>query len=738
MPFAPSPKQTKVPTHTPTVPQLGSEHSFEDAEAGAATQADLGTQLSHAAQFGHGFPSPIQTKLNIGQPGDKYEQEADQMAAKVMRMPNPEGGVGEWGSEGAGEQLQRLPEEEEELQQRPLVQREAMPEEEDEELAQAKFQVQRQAIPDEEDEDLQMKPALQQQTVLEEKEDTLQAKPQIQANGEAPAVPANFETQLAQKRGSGNPLSNETRAFMEPRFGADFSNVRVHETPDLANSIQAQAFTHGQDIYFNSGKYNPRSSGGKELLAHELTHVVQQSDLSTSSVLQAREATSFSENNPDKLKKITSVEKLLRLFATGRTTFWLGRPEYSDGFTKDWIQGQGEGKVKDEIHRRLAIKRQRMRNDHISYFKYYVERKMGKGKIPYIDGSRIPWLKEVVNYYKGRLEEDLGGLDKEIKDTINKAGGLIVSIFTGYIDKNTTQWTPKKQGTFEEAAKRFAQHHNAVGISNNQLVTGESAAMSAKTMDEVIARVTHTKIRVKKIVGKNIPISTLAFFTHGLPNSLDFSARGDRISSKNAKPRRTISPDDFAKKVGNSLADDAKVIMYACDTAGLDEQDQDEKSDGEGTFADALRDSLNTNGQQREVWGHRNAADTIGNPKWRVFQGQKEGGQAEELFGSNTHQAADNARKRLAVAIAKAIEEKTGKVIPSKMYGSKVIENADPKKKAEYRKHNKAAWTFWRWIAREMPFVPKTMRNFEAQENNNLVGWFVHRYIQHHSKEITE
>jgi hypothetical protein len=51
--------------------------------------------------------------------------------------------------------------------------------------------------------------------------------------------------------------------------------VRVHETPDLANAIQAQAFTHGQDIYFNSGKYNPGSSGGKELLAHELTHTMQ-------------------------------------------------------------------------------------------------------------------------------------------------------------------------------------------------------------------------------------------------------------------------------------------------------------------------------------------------------------------------------------------------------------------------------------------------------------------------------
>ncbi|MBE9070472.1 DUF4157 domain-containing protein, partial [Leptolyngbya cf. ectocarpi LEGE 11479] len=168
---------------------------------------------------------PVQAKLTIGQPGDKYEQEADQMAAKVMAMPDS------------------------------AVQREAMPEEEEE--LQAKQELQREAMPEEEDE-------------------TLQAKPQLQAKGSVPEAPTNFDSQLAQQKGGGQPLSDKTRAFMEPRFGSDFGDVRVHETPDLANAIQAQAFTHGQDIYFNSGKYNPGSSGGKELLAHELTHVVQQ------------------------------------------------------------------------------------------------------------------------------------------------------------------------------------------------------------------------------------------------------------------------------------------------------------------------------------------------------------------------------------------------------------------------------------------------------------------------------
>ena len=179
------------------------------------------------------------------------------MAAKVMRMPEPDRGAGEQGSRGAvGTGLVPA-----QLQKKTLLQREAIPEEKEDEKVQMKSAVQREVMPEEE----------------EEEEETLQAKPQIQAKGGTPEVPGNFEGQLASHRGGGQPLSDETRAFMEPRFGTDFSGVRVHNTPDLANAIQAQAFTHGQDIYFNSGKYNPGSSGGKELLAHELTHVVQQS-----------------------------------------------------------------------------------------------------------------------------------------------------------------------------------------------------------------------------------------------------------------------------------------------------------------------------------------------------------------------------------------------------------------------------------------------------------------------------
>lgn len=81
-------------------------------------------------------------------------------------------------------------------------------------------------------------------------------------------------------RSSGQPLDPETRAFMEPRFGHDFSNVRIHtdaRAAESAQAVNALAFTVGSDIAFSSGQYSPHLSSGRQLLAHELAHVTQQS-----------------------------------------------------------------------------------------------------------------------------------------------------------------------------------------------------------------------------------------------------------------------------------------------------------------------------------------------------------------------------------------------------------------------------------------------------------------------------
>lgn len=88
-----------------------------------------------------------------------------------------------------------------------------------------------------------------------------------------------LQNRLNSSKGSGDPLPDQTRSGMEDNIGADFGNVRVHTGSDavqMSQDIGAQAFTHGSDIYFNEGKYQPETSEGKHLLAHELTHTVQQ------------------------------------------------------------------------------------------------------------------------------------------------------------------------------------------------------------------------------------------------------------------------------------------------------------------------------------------------------------------------------------------------------------------------------------------------------------------------------
>jgi hypothetical protein len=88
-------------------------------------------------------------------------------------------------------------------------------------------------------------------------------------------------------RTPGQPLDVATRAFMEPRFGWDFSKVRVHtdgKAGTSTRSIQALAYTSGHDIVFNNGQYSPHTERGKRLLAHELAHVVQQRSASQGGV----------------------------------------------------------------------------------------------------------------------------------------------------------------------------------------------------------------------------------------------------------------------------------------------------------------------------------------------------------------------------------------------------------------------------------------------------------------------
>ena len=114
--------------------------------------------------------------------------------------------------------------------------------------------------------------------VEEEEEETLQAK---EIPSQIPEVTPNLEARINTIRGSGQPLPESTRAFFESRFGHDFSQVRVHTdtlAAESAREVNARAFTVGQNVVFGVREYSLGTTEGRRLLAHELTHIVQQKE----------------------------------------------------------------------------------------------------------------------------------------------------------------------------------------------------------------------------------------------------------------------------------------------------------------------------------------------------------------------------------------------------------------------------------------------------------------------------
>ncbi|GAB3255292.1 eCIS core domain-containing protein [Chitinimonas naiadis] len=208
---------------------------------------------------------PVQAKLTLGAVGDAHEQEADAMAERVMRMPLTETPT------ATGEAVQRQCSSCE--QEEPIQRKCADCEEED--------KVQRATTPAQEEEEKQQDKEKKPDEAIARKHDTA-AGPTTgssDAGGAGGGLPASTAARIQQRRGSGSGLPASERGFFEPRFGQRFDGVKVHadgEAAQLSQSLGARAFTVGRDVFFGAGEYRPGTSHGRHLLAHELTHVLQQ------------------------------------------------------------------------------------------------------------------------------------------------------------------------------------------------------------------------------------------------------------------------------------------------------------------------------------------------------------------------------------------------------------------------------------------------------------------------------
>jgi hypothetical protein len=335
---APAPSQTSVNAESSDLLQHKEESKTSELlteHQSLIPQRRSTQQSSHAPPILHeachsGVPTGIglQPKLTIGRVGDRYEQEADRVASDVVhRLNRPQSRLSPSQSEGAtiqrspnisSIQRQEVPEEEKEetVQQSPdpnFIQRQEAPEDEDEETIQQSPDpnfIQRQETPEEdkeEEETIQRSPDLnliqrqetpededkeeetvqqspdpnlvqRQETPEDEEEETVQ-RATVQNQPKSNTSSTSLSTSIKQARSSGQSLPVPFRRSMEQAFSADFRSVKIHtdsRADQLNRSIHAQAFTTQQDIFFRQGAYDPHSQTGQELVAHELTHVVQQ------------------------------------------------------------------------------------------------------------------------------------------------------------------------------------------------------------------------------------------------------------------------------------------------------------------------------------------------------------------------------------------------------------------------------------------------------------------------------
>ena len=222
----------------------------------------------------------VQAKLRVSSPSDPAEHEAESTATRVMRMPAPEGTTG---ASLAAPSAQRATDEREKKK----------PEEEK--------QVRRRLL----------SPYLARYARRGVFGGTLQLKSEGAAAG-APDVGANVEAEIERSRGTGSPLPPTVRRFMEPRFRADFGGVRIHtndRAATLSRQLGARAFTVGNQIFFGRGQYQPETSDGQELLAHELTHTIQQG-----SVVQRAADATVSVQSPRQAQRL-GISDALDYFA---------------------------------------------------------------------------------------------------------------------------------------------------------------------------------------------------------------------------------------------------------------------------------------------------------------------------------------------------------------------------------------------------------------------------------------
>jgi len=244
---------------------MGSTHQETETSTDIAPKSALVESAKKALQpkVGRRFSTAItQAKLQVGAADDPYEREADQVADAVMRHFSRSGGISQ---DQATETVARTP-----------ISR----------ITRSHFNSSNTPAPG--------------TKIARSTAPSAAAGP---AGGE---VESSIESRIQRASGSGESLDSDTRSRFEGAMGTDLSGVRIHNNSAIAPQIGAHAFTHGSDVHFSPGAYNPGSASGQHLLAHELTHVVQQTGSANRVQAKLWSADTFKEKTAIKSRMIGS------------------------------------------------------------------------------------------------------------------------------------------------------------------------------------------------------------------------------------------------------------------------------------------------------------------------------------------------------------------------------------------------------------------------------------------------
>ncbi len=245
---------------------------------------------------------------------------------------------------------------------------------------------------------------------------------------------------------AGSPLPADVRTFMEPRFGADFGGVRVHtgeQAARLSSDLNAHAFTVGNHIFFGHAQYQPGAASGKELIAHELTHVVQQTGIGQDK---------SSNDGPTKLASSPAVKadhvpppSIARLPTTSphiqRAWYNFSIPGTDYEFDPS-IEGvkTAAGVVKDAA---------------VSAFDWIVD------EIESLVNAGIDWLKEKWNELKEYVKSELAGAQEFFTNIIAKVTSPLAFVANAIMNFDA-QWLETAWATFSALLDKLANGFKAI------------------------------------------------------------------------------------------------------------------------------------------------------------------------------------------------------------------------------------------------------------------------------------